>query len=250
MSEHGLERLLWEEIDGSLQETERRELSERLAADAGAERLRGEVTELARLLADAEDVAPPAELRRRIRTAVAGRPLPGASHAARRWWSPAVWAGGSSSRYAYLAAGIVIGIVSVLLVGRGMEPGSAALVGTVNVPAEAGAWRELPLADARGFVRLRRQADVWAVAFEVSDGPAISVHFVRRDGAAPEVRVTGSGGASAPVPQAGGVVLAGGASRRLSLEVDAAGRGEPPLRLLVESAGRTLLDQTLEATPR
>jgi len=240
MSDGGLERLLWEEIDGALSEAERSRLAERLEADGEARKLGDEVGEMARLLSDAEDVTPPPELRLRIRTALAERPVPGSPRSGRRpWWSPAAWGAGSSSRYAYLAAGIVIGVVSVLLVGRGMDSGgSEALVGTVNVAADAapGEWREFALGDARGSVRLRRQGEIWTAAFDVTPGPEISVRFLGADGAVPLVGATS---------EAGGAALAGDGPRQRALEVYAARPGEGPIRLVVESAGRVLLEREL-----
>ena len=98
------DRLAWESLDGSISAGDRSRLEQTLARDEAARARFAELERLAALLGRLEPMRPPAELRPRI-----DRALSAAAPRWRRRRSPAdAWKG----RLAYLAAGLMIGLVA------------------------------------------------------------------------------------------------------------------------------------------
>jgi anti-sigma factor RsiW len=110
-----LERLAWENIDGTISAGDRTRLEEDLARNDEARSRYVELERMAAMLGRLEPMKPPAELRPRI-----DRALSVVSPRWRRRQSPAnAWTG----RLAYLAAGLVLGLVAarVLLPTAGLD---------------------------------------------------------------------------------------------------------------------------------
>ena len=135
-----LEQLLWECAEDELSPAEQERLQAHLDVHPEWATRFGEIADLNRELAAVPEKQPPAELRRRIHRALppAARPAPleaGSQHGdwrqrLRRWLSPSpAWG------LAYLAAGLVIGLLAQPLVSRLDAVPAETAVGTVRPPA-------------------------------------------------------------------------------------------------------------------
>lgn len=149
MARDSIEGLLWQKLDGELDAEERRELEAYRAEHPDVGEQERAFRDFAALLAEAEEVEPPEALRGRIGWAIAASQPPASrSPQPRRW----------SVRYAYLAAGLVLGIVGYQLLSPGLfsgEPDPSQLYGTLS-PAPGGHALVLDLEESRGRLVLSR----------------------------------------------------------------------------------------------
>jgi hypothetical protein len=161
-----LEQLLWERQDGEIAPADRAWLEAELARDPEAAAMAGEVSALYQSLEQAAPVEAPAELGERIRAALHGARAP----QGRSWRSrgerprllafrPAhssapTWRRG----WAYLAAGIVLGVGLSLIIRKGpdLETGDLAAAAGSSVESEV-AGEPIPLAGGRGTLAVGRR---------------------------------------------------------------------------------------------
>jgi hypothetical protein len=107
-----LEALIWERLEGTISAQDRSTLEAYLAEHDHARLLEAEIGAVAESLASVDEVAPPESLRHRIDRAVSRRSLAPPSW---RRFVTHEW----SVRVAYLAAGVLIGVVALHLLAPG-----------------------------------------------------------------------------------------------------------------------------------
>jgi anti-sigma factor RsiW len=193
-----LEELLWQRQDGEIAPADRAWLEAELARDPEAAAMAAEVTAVHQVLAEAGPVHLPAELGGRIRSAVDAASPPG------RWGWRARRAGGPSGAasfptwqrgWAYLAAGIALGVGLSLVVRRGPDLDPAELAGSAgwSRSEEVAAQEAMALAEGRGSLAVGRSGGTLVVRLEWT-GPG-----------AAELALSGGGGLTvgAPEPPAG-----------------------------------------------
>jgi hypothetical protein len=114
MKQDELERLLWEQAEGSIAADERARLDALLAADPGAEQRRHGVMAVAEMLGSVAEVAPPPGLQGRITAAVAARQR---SHPRASWSALVtdVLAPQWRVRIAWAVVGLVVGMTATAL---------------------------------------------------------------------------------------------------------------------------------------
>ena len=157
MARKSIEELLWQKLDGELGAQEGRELEVcRAEQPEEVEKEERELEHFSALLAGVEDVEPPEALRGRIDWALTAR-WASASRSPRL--------GLRSVRYAYLAAGLVLGIVGAHLLSPGLtprEPDVSQLAGTLSPGAVAPDKPAvvLELGESRGSLALSRDGDL------------------------------------------------------------------------------------------
>jgi anti-sigma factor RsiW len=161
-----LEQLLWELRDGEIAPADRAWLEAELARDPEAAAMAAEVATVHRSLEQAAPVEAPAELGERIRAglqgarAPQGRSWPGRAERTRLLlFRPAhsnapTWRRG----WAYLAAGIVLGVGLSLIIRKGpaLETGDLAAAAGSSVESEV-AGEPMPLAGGRGTLAVGRR---------------------------------------------------------------------------------------------
>ncbi len=167
-----LERLLWEQTEGTITADERARLDAYLASDPTAERQRREVKAVAELLSSVGEIAAPPALQVRIETAVAARPRP-----RRRFsWSATlseVLAPQWRVRIAWAVVGLVVGMTATALMvadfGHTSREDISRFYGTMASLKEAG---EPPLSvelpDSLGMLALSARDGVLLVELEVA----------------------------------------------------------------------------------
>lgn len=161
-----VEQLLWELRDGEIATADRVWLEAELARDPEAAAMAAEVDAVERSLEQAAAVETPAELGERIRSGLHGARAPqGRSwrgRAERRWLHtprPALSSAGTWRRgWAYLAAGLLIGVGLVLVLRGGPDLPTRDLAGSAGLAVETEvAGEPLPLAGGRGTLAVGRR---------------------------------------------------------------------------------------------
>jgi hypothetical protein len=152
-----VEQLLWELRDGEIAAADRTWLEAELARDPEAAAMAGEVTAVHQALAEAAEVEAPAELGARIRRALerARPPRSGWSRLPRpAAGSEPTWRRG----WAYLAAGLVMGIGLTLVLRTGPDLETRDVAGTAGLTAAAEiAGEPVGIAGGRGTLAVGRR---------------------------------------------------------------------------------------------
>ena len=171
------ERLLWEELDGELDNAGSRELGERLRRDSAARTLGDRITETSQLMAAVEKLAPPTDLATRIeaeitaRDASAVRPAGDGSRFAQLTpWVP---------RFAYMAAGVMVGMLGLNLLGPnlGLPLGKevSELYGTMGYQPDASVALQVPVAEIDGHLALQAREGSLAVTLRFPSSDPVDV---------------------------------------------------------------------------
>jgi len=161
MNHDRLEALLWEWIDGEIDEPDLTLLKQYLAEHPEAREEHRRLLDVSNLLSSLEPVEAPAGQRERIEAALASRPAhrPPAEAAPRARAGRLVqpW----PARLAYLAAGLVVGVVVTALLGIGPGAsrgvGEPALRGVMFRHLENGESHEVNLVNGAGRLVLARE---------------------------------------------------------------------------------------------
>lgn len=164
MTRDDLERLIWERLDGSITAEDAARLDDILATDAGAEKRYVELERLSGGLADLAHVTPPAELRPRIDRALASVAPPGR----RRRAAVGSW----SMRFAYLAAGIMLGLVAARLLIPSATVDRRVVAGAMTTPAMA---VSVSLAEAGNLSFWRTKPSLTVVDLDLSDSSPVEI---------------------------------------------------------------------------
>jgi hypothetical protein len=164
MTNDDLERLVWDRVDGTISSEDEIRLERLLAADASARTRCGELEQMAGGLASIGSVTPPAELRPRIERALAGTsPRWRRSAAPVRMWR---------ARFAYLAAGILLGLVAARLLLPSAEVDRRLAAGAMTFPDSA---LTLSLERAGQAAIWRTGGSITVVELEILDGSSFEV---------------------------------------------------------------------------
>lgn len=245
MRDQELERLTWQRIDGALSPEDRRRLDRYLEDHPEARGRVRQIEDLARLLRAPDPVAAPLELRPRIDRALAAAKAPRAPRTSvvqrpRAWpWGP---------RLAYVAAGVLIGVVATLL----LPPGPGGRVSRDQASAAMGAAAgsrllELDLAGGAGTLHLRRTEGVVTVeTFLVNQGEVELVLEAEHGGLHLEA-LTGEGGAIPELDLSGSRLegrIVGAGSHRLTVRLADA---SAPLDVEARDQGRLLARGRIDA---
>jgi len=129
-----LEEMLWERADGSIAPDELAKLEQFLAEHPESKDLEREIVRLAELLAQRDEVAPPAALREKIDRALAAATPPGQMRRIPRTARARRWRDRWPARLVPVAASLVLGVA----VGYLLQPGTT---GPVDDAQVAGAMR-------------------------------------------------------------------------------------------------------------
>jgi hypothetical protein len=175
-----LEALIWSRLDGTLTPEEEDRLESWLTGNTEARTLEESVVGLSRQLEQVRDLPPPDELKGRILRAVAERRVAASA--------PSPWLDGLRRalgrewrvRYAYLAAGLVVGVIGYHLatgLGRPAPADDSAFYGAMRpaVSAPAGSPLALELAASRGSLDLGRHDHLLLLDLQLAPGPAVTV---------------------------------------------------------------------------
>jgi hypothetical protein len=172
MKSDDLERLLWEQAEGTLAAEDRSRLEAELTANPGAERQRRGVKAVAELLTSVGEVAPPPSLQARIESALAGRarPRPRLSWAA---MVSEVMAPQWRVRIAWAVVGLVVGMTATALMvadfGRTSRDDISRFYGTMATLETSGAASlEVALPDSLGTLTLAGREGKLVVDLEVA----------------------------------------------------------------------------------
>lgn len=234
MTHDDLERLAWESLDGTISAEDKRHLEDLLAGDPDVRSRYQELERMAATLGRLVSVKPPAELRPRI-----DRALSVASPRWRRRQSPAnAWQG----RLAYLAAGLVLGLVAarVLLPTAGLD--GADVVGAMAA-TEAAVTVELD--DVGQLAVWREGTSRIILELGLSRAMPVELEVGAADGGLTIDRaVLGGAGEAAAGPA--GVRLSVEGPGRSSISLETVG-DLPDLAVRVRSDGRLLADRLVSA---
>lgn len=168
-----LERLVWEQIDGTLSTEDRTRLEAFLASHPEAEAVRRQIVATADLLGAVAPVPPPPALPDDIARLLAARPAPRARRAFWRELGHEVLAPRWRARLAWATVGVCAGVaLTVLLVadfGRSGEGDVSRFYGAMHVQPQ-GLAIELP--ESLGRVVLQRRGTSLIVAVSAERQPA------------------------------------------------------------------------------
>lgn len=238
-----IERLLWEDLDGTLDAEAKVKLELKLSGDPAARALGERAAETVRLLEEVEEVPAPASLRTRIEAQIAAREEPASSPTRAGFrnvlltpWVP---------RFAYMAAGILVGALAVQLLGSTAGlPGrddASELYGVMSFQMADPSALMVPVPDAGGRVSLQAQGDRLVANLQFSRQEPVDVILHSEGGLA--VSSLNSGSANVDVttePSTLVLRVSGGGRCLLVTEV------MDPERVVVVSVktgGRTLVEE-------
>jgi hypothetical protein len=239
MTHDDFDRLAWRSIDGTASTEERRRLEELLAEDEVAQRRHSDFVELATGLSRIEEVEPPAELRARIDRAIAT--------SAPSWRRPTRPSESWRPRLAFLAAGLVIGVVaSLLLHWAPQETDWAPMSGAMHRASErpSGALL-LDLGDGQDSVAVWREDDRILADLRLTDDRQLGVDLGASGGTLRLVGSSHAGSRWQEVSDSGDriTIRARGPGRhRLTVASDHAVKG---VVLRVTRDGRTLAERMI-----
>jgi hypothetical protein len=239
------ERLLWDELDGELDADGRRELEERLWRQPEARTLKDRIAETSKLLGAVENALPPADLLARVEARIARRETPAAGSPGGGKVAPLLtpWV----PRFAYMAAGILVGVLGLtLLNSASLLPGredAGALVGTISYERSSSDALRIPVADVGGELSLVARGDDLVVDMNFAAGRPVELNL--RSGSGLDLLALDSGSARVDLevePDGLTVLLRSGGECRLEVGVV-----NPANAVIVAvlSEGNTLLEKEL-----
>jgi hypothetical protein len=167
-----LERLLWEQAEGTISAEDRSRLDAELASDPTAERQRRGVKAVAELLTSVGEVTPPPSLHARIETALAARPRPRPRFSFTAMINEVLvpqW----RVRIAWAVVGLVVGMTATALIvadfGHTSREDISRFYGSMATLDTAGAAAlEVALPDALGTLTLSARDAMLTVDLEVA----------------------------------------------------------------------------------
>ena len=248
MSAEELERLLWERLDGTMSAADHKRLEALLASEPESGLLETNITALAEQLDGVAEAPLPEGLGDDIREALRvapgptpeRAPTPGFGNLA-RFLKPQ-----PLRRMAYLAAGLLVGVVAFQLITGTVEQDPGTFSGTAGLPElDPGSPAvRLALPDSGGVLSLRQRDTTLLIELEIS--PALGAATLRVEAAGLAVESTGERG--------GATFELRGLDGAIELEVDSAGTVElgvvvpsasDPIVLTLVSDGMTLVSRQL-----
>jgi hypothetical protein len=164
MREHDLERMAWERLDGSIAAEDESRLEALLATDPAALQRCAEVEQLAANLGAIRPATPPAELRARIDRAIASASPP--------WRRRRITSGLWPLRLAYMAAGVLLGLVAARLLMPSSLVDQHVVAGAMTTPASA---VRLDLGEGGSLSLWRTDTSLTAVDVDLADDAEIAV---------------------------------------------------------------------------
>jgi hypothetical protein len=241
-----LERLLWEQTEGTLSAADRARLEAYLAAEPTAERQRRDVKLIAGLLATVKEVDPPPALQTSIQIAILSRSRPrprlALAVALQEMLAPK-W----RVRIAWAVVGLVVGVTATALIfadfGYTSRDDVSRYYGSMVPPASAGSFT-LDLPHSLGALTLQSETGALdvdlAVTRQVDDGVAVELSGAGLAVASCE----GSGAASYLEVSADAVMARLDGAGRMRIRINLSpGTGDVVARVSV--AGRKLAERRL-----
>lgn len=247
MNRDRLEALLWERIDGTINNEDLTELESVLAEHPEPRHLESEIDRLAEDLGRLQRVAPPGELRSRIGDALVGASPPAP---ATRKANPVHGlrpAAGASHRWLPLAACLLVGVAVGYLLPRinGGAFDENGVTGTMGATAAA-ARHTTELGDGLGTLTVTGDSAAVTIELAVSSSEEVVLTVEQPGGELAVSSFDESGGPSSDLSVSGGtVVLRTRGNGRYALGVT--GADVPaPLHITVTAGGSVIAQRTLE----
>jgi len=232
-----VERLLWEQADGTISAADRERLEAAIGADPAGESGRRRVAALAGLLSSVEPVEVPVGLVQRIDRAVAALPLPGTRVSPWRSWIGELLQPRWRVRIAWTAAGLAVGIAAAVLLVSSLRSGPGEDVTryygamTHRSPLGDHGGLVLPLDRGSGRLTLRRDGSALLLDLDVTLSEAGPVVLEIEGGGLALEGVLAGGPSSVEVSHDAG---------RIALAVEPVSRNELRLTVAAETAVLTV----------